>query len=90
MAIVVSSPILYIPALSGLVTKYPLLIIRKSYDKIKKVLYDFWDAGSAAQLIISRMISSLVCRIPSLPRRPMPLMVVSMSFITMPSPPLNS
>ena len=38
----------------------PLLIIRKSYDKIKKVLYDFWDAGSAAQLIISRMISSFV------------------------------
>jgi hypothetical protein len=46
--------------------KVPLsFIIRKSYDKIKKVLYDFWDAGSAAQLIISRMISSLVCRISS-------------------------
>jgi len=68
----------------------PLLIIRKSYDKIKKDLYDFFTIPARPYSIISRMISSLVSFMPFLPRRPMPLMVVSMSFITMPSPPLNS
>ena len=53
-------------------------------------LYDFFTIPARPYSIISRMISSLVSFMPSLPRRPMPLMVVSMSFITMPSPPLNS
>ena len=39
---------------------------------------------------ISLMISSLVSLMPSFPSRPIPRMVDSTSFMTIPSPPLNS